>query len=327
MTDDGPLARTMKVRVPAKVNLFLAVRGTRPDGMHEIVSVMHTVGLHDLVTAELDGPTGACHHPAARRHMQLDLAVQEDSGVPVGEGNLVLRAARALAEELGFEPELGPSSDPDAPLTRLSLEKAIPVAAGMAGGSADAAATLVALNRIWECGLAREELQEVAGRVGSDVPFCVAGGTALATGTGVATAQVLCRGSFHWVIGVDRRPLQTASVYRKWDEVAHPSEVEPDAVLHALRTEDPEALGAALYNDLEAAAVILRPETEERLDAMRAAGALGAVLSGSGPTVVAIARDEVHARRIASEVSPVFDRVEVASSPAGGPEIVTNGAH
>ncbi len=319
---DSRLPRSTRVRVPAKVNLFLAVRRRLADGMHEIVSVMHSIGLHDLVTVELVGPEATYHHPAVRRHMQVDLDVDDAAGVPSDESNLVLRAARELADELGFHPELAGPDDEDVPVTRLSLSKDIPIAAGMAGGSADAAATLVALNRLWRCELDREELQEVAARIGADVPFCLSGGTALATGTGVATAQVLCRGTFHWVVGIDRLPLSTADVYAQWDRTGHASEVEPDAVLHALRTRDPEALGAALHNDLAPAAVELRPVLEQRLRAMREAGALGAVVSGSGPTVVALAEDEVHARRIAREVRDLFDRVETATSPAGGPEVL-----
>ena len=310
----------VRVRVPAKVNLFLAVRGVRDDGYHELVSIMQTVGIHDTVTVQLEGDESACRHPAARRFMHLAFGHDAGAAVPDDEDNLAVRAARLLMRHTGTG--TADSSDRDAvPTTRVELAKRIPVAAGMAGGSADAAATLVGLNRLWECGLDRDELRELAAELGADVPFCVLGGTALATGTGTATAQVLARGSFHWVVGMSDEPLSTPEVYRAFDEVGTPSEIEPDAVLHALRTGDPEALGAALHNDLQTAAFHLRPELEASRDAFLAAGALGAIVSGSGPTVVALAEDARHARAMAATLAGRFDRVEVAPSPAGGPDV------
>ena len=153
------------------------------------------------------------------------------------------------------------------------------------------------------------------------MPFCVVGGTALATGRGTGFAQVLCRGSFHWVVGIADGELSTAAVYQAWDEGCSASEVEPDAVLAALRTQDAEALGAALHNDLEPAALALRPELARSKQALLDAGALGAVLSGSGPTVVAVCQDAAHAAAIAGAVEREFARVEVVRSPAGGPTI------
>lgn len=307
----------VRVRVPAKVNLFLAVRGRRADGYHDIVSVMHTVGLYDTVIARLEGPERSRQHPAARRLHAVSLSHDAGPRVPAGEENLATHAARCLAEHLGA-PRIHRS--PRCATTRLVLEKRIPVAAGMAGGSADAAATLIALNRLWGSQLSRDDLREIAADLGADVPFCVVGGTALATGTGVATAQVLCRGTYHWVVGVADEPLSTADVYRVWDEEAEPSQVEPDAVLAALRTRDAEALGAALHNDLQPAADRLRPGLAAARRAMLDAGALGAVVSGSGPTLVALATDADDARRIAGEVADLFARTEVVTSPAGGPE-------
>jgi 4-diphosphocytidyl-2-C-methyl-D-erythritol kinase len=149
----------------------------------------------------------------------------------------------------------------------------------------------------------------------------VTGGTALATGTGTATAQVLTRGVYHWVVGISDEPLSTPTVYRAFDAVGRPSEAEPDAVLQALRTGDAEALGAALHNDLEEAAFHLRPELRESRDAMLAAGALGAMVSGSGPTLVALASSAQHALELAEALRYRFDRVEPAISPAGGPEL------
>ncbi len=289
---------------------------------------MHTVGLYDRLTARLDGPRGACYHPAARRRMAV--ALEHDAGpeMPSGEINLAVRAAHALVGRFGtdaaahHQTDGGVPAPQQGPITRLWLRKRIPVAAGMAGGSADAAAALVALNRLWECGLSLAELREVAATLGADVPFCVTGGTALATGTGAVTAPVICRGTYHWIVGIQREPLATAAVYEAWSTVARPGEIEPDAVLQALRTDDAEALGAALHNDLEPAAFHLRPMLWDAREAMLEAGALGAVVSGSGPTIVGLARDERHARTLADAVAGSFDRVVVVRSPAAGPELV-----
>lgn len=321
--NDQEVSLGMRVRVPAKINLFLAVRGSRPDGFHEIVTILHTVELYDRLELRLQGSRTACFHPAARRLMEVELEHDAGPDVPSDDRNLVVRAGRLLADALGPDARSS-STEVDHPVTRIRLGKSIPVAAGMAGGSADAAATLVALNRLWDCGLTSEELRQVAAELGSDVPFCVTGGTALATGTGASTAQVLSRGSYHWVVGIDEEPLPTAEVYRAWDEHCDPSEVEPDAVLHALRTEDPEALGAALHNDLEEAVFALRPRLRDRRQALLDADALGAVVTGSGPTLVALAADRGHAEDIVAEIGGSFDRVEVVRSPAGGPELLAS---
>jgi 4-diphosphocytidyl-2-C-methyl-D-erythritol kinase len=321
----GPQVR---VRIPSKVNLFLSVRGTRSDGYHELVTVFQTVSIYDTILARLDG-NPATVHPAARRLMALAFTVDAAGplpaevlgAIPLGDGNLAVRAARALMDVVGVGTAC-PDEHLDGPVTHLHLSKCIPVAAGMAGGSADAAATLVALNDLWEADLDRDELRSVAGELGADVPFCVTGGTALATGTGTATAQVLTRGVYHWVVGISDEPLSTPEVFRAFDEVATPTVFEPDAVLQALRTGDAEALGAALHNDLEVAALHLRPRLAEGKQALLAAGALGAVVSGSGPTLVGLASSAQHAAAIARQVPDRFDRVEIAMSPAGGPEVL-----
>lgn len=339
-TVEGP---SVCVRVPAKLNLFLAVRGRMPDGFHELVTVLQTVSLFDELQAGVVGPPGRGHHPAGRRRMRVELLHNGVEGMPAAGDNLAARAAVALGRASGMleanaigvaeaaaagEPDGGPGEAAPAsappvhePRTVLALHKGIPVAGGMAGGSADAAAALVALNELWGCEFSRDELRDVAADVGSDVPFCLIGGTALATGRGTALARVLCRGTFHWVVCQAREPLLTADVYRSWDRHCRPSEFEPDAVLQALRSQDAVALGAALHNDLEPAAYALRPELEMDKKALLDAGALGAVLSGSGPTLLALAADAVAARRIAERVSSRFLRIAVASSPAGGPDL------
>lgn len=323
MSSDEQVSFALGVRVPAKINLFLAVRGRRPDGLHEVVTILHTIELYDRLDLHLEGSRTACFHPAARRLMEVELEHDAGPQVPVDDRNLVVQAGRLLADRLGPHVRAD-TSEVEGPVTRIHLGKSIPVAAGMAGGSADAAATLVALNRLWDCGLTSEELRDLGAELGSDVPFCVTGGTALATGTGAATAQVLSRGHYHWVVGIDDEPLSTADVYGAWDERCEPSQIEPDAVLHALRTEDPEALGAALHNDLQEAVFALRPDLRDRRQALLDADALGAVVTGSGPTVVALAADRGHAEDIAEEIGDTFDRVEVVRSPAGGPELLAS---
>lgn len=307
------------VRVPSKINLFLGVRGTRPDGYHDLVTVLQTVSIHDTISVDVAG-IGVSMHPSARRFMRVELDVAGVGGVPDDDSNLILKAARQLMDRLGIGADHEAKGAPDA-FTQLHLTKRIPVAAGMAGGSADAAATLVALNHLWGGGLNREELRELAEELGADVPFCLYGGTALGTGTGARTVQVLARGIGYWIVGITHQPLSTPEVFRRFDDVGAPTGYEPDAVLAAVRAGDVDALGAALWNDLEVATYDLVPGLRAKRDAMLHAGALGAIVSGSGPTVVALAPDARAAVRIANQVEQVFDRVEIAFGPAGGPEL------
>jgi len=309
----------IRVRVPAKINLFLGVRGLREDGYHELVTVLQTVSIHDTISVAVAG-AGVSMHPSARRFMRVELDVDGVGGVPDDDSNLILKAARRLMQELGIGADQAMEAQRDA-CTRLHLTKRIPVAAGMAGGSADAAATLVALNHLWGGGLSREQLRDMAEELGADVPFCLSGGTALGTGTGARTVQVLARGIGYWVVGITAQPLSTPDVFRTFDVVGDASGYEPDAVLAAVRAGDVDALGAALWNDLEGAAFALLPGLKQKRDAMLEAGALGAIVSGSGPTIVALAPDARAAVRIAEQVEKVFDRVEIAYGPAGGPEL------
>lgn len=319
---EGPETVEVCVRVPAKINLFLAVRGVRDDGYHELTTVLQTVGLHDEVRARLLGTPWAMQHPAARKLMQLSLRHDAGSEVPTDGDNLVLRAARSLLGRLCVPTDPDPDELDRAPTTELELTKRIPVAAGMAGGSADAAATLLALDRLWGVGLGPGELHELAATLGADVPFCCAGGTALATGTGTDTARVLARGGFHWVVATAGEGLSTPQVYAAFDDLdTEPSKVEPDLVLQAVRSGDVELLAGALHNDLEEAAISLRPSLGDRLEDMHAAGALRAIVTGSGPTVVGLARDEGHARQVAARVGGSFAEVHVVASPAGGPRM------
>ncbi len=276
----------VKVRVPAKINLHLGVGPLRGDGYHELTTVYQALAVYDEVSA--------------RRGDQLTLTMEgEGAGaLPLDDTNLVLRAARALATHTGVPPQ-----------ARLHLRKTIPLSAGLAGGSADAAAALVACDGLWGTGLPREELAEVAGRVGSDVPFLVLGGTALGTGRGEAVSPVLARASaWHWVLALADGGLSTPEVYRELDRLrARGAADEPlgaaDELLAALRQRDPSVLAKCLGNDLQAAALALRPSLRETLDAGGAAGALAGIVCGSGPTCAFLARDAGHAGALAATLS------------------------
>jgi 4-diphosphocytidyl-2-C-methyl-D-erythritol kinase len=290
----------VRVRVPAKVNLHLHVGPVRNDGYHELVTVYHAISLYDELSA--------------RRGDRLTLTMEgEGTGeLTLDEDNLVLRAARALARHTQREP-----------LGRLHLRKQIPVAAGLAGGSADAAAALVACDALWGTDLGRDELATVARSLGSDVPFLVLGGTALGTGRGERVSPVLASGhSWHWVVAIAAGGLATPTVYRELDRMrdygAAPAPVgAPDRLLAALRQRDPTVLAAALGNDLQPAAMALRPELRRTLDAGHYAGALAGMISGSGPTCVFLASDVRHAESLAKEL--VDSGSCRAAQPAYGP--------
>lgn len=311
-----PAPRHVRVRVPAKINPFLAVRGVRDDGYHELVTVFSTVALADTLVLSLDDGGGRLHHPTSGRRVSVTLTHDGGPAVPDGAENLVVQAAAALAAHVGLVLD-----DRSGVRTAIVLSKSIPVAGGMAGGSADAAGALIGLNELWDCDLTRGQLAEVAADLGADVPFCLTGGTALATGTGTGLAGVLARGHFDWVVCTAADQLSTAAVYAAWDGHCAATDHEPDGVLAAVAAGDPELLGAALHNDLQAASEVLLPRLRADRAALLDAGALGAVVSGSGPTLLALAADPDDAQRIAARVAARFARVLVTTSPAGGPVV------
>jgi 4-diphosphocytidyl-2-C-methyl-D-erythritol kinase len=297
----------VKVRVPAKINLYLAVGPLRPDGYHELQTVYHAISLYDELTA--------------RRGDTLALTMEgEGTGVlALDDTNLVIRAAKALAQQAQVPAH-----------ARLHLRKQIPLAGGLAGGSADAAAALVACDALWGTGLSREELAEVAATLGSDVPFLVHGGTALGTGHGEAVSPVLARGNaWHWVVGIAEGELSTPHVYREIDRLragaGAPAPLgSADRLLAALRQREPGVLAAALGNDLQAAALSLRPALSVTLRAGRDAGALAGLVSGSGPTCVFLAEDAAHAAELASTLEGygVCRSVRTAYGPVPGARVV-----
>jgi 4-diphosphocytidyl-2-C-methyl-D-erythritol kinase len=293
------------VRVPAKVNLELVVGSPRADGFHELATVFQAVSLYDDVTA-LSGD-----------HLTVSVEGEGADTVPTDDSNLVLVAARTLAEHLGIEPH-----------AHLHVHKTIPVAAGMAGGSADAAGALLALDRLWEARLDRDELVELAGRIGSDVPFALVGHTALGLGRGEKLTPVLARGHFHWVFAFADEGLPTPDVYSELDRLRAGSVLpEPrvsDALMSALRAGQAVSLGAALANDLQRAAVSLRPDLAMTLDVGDEYGALGAVVSGSGPTCAFLARDDEQALdlAVALTASGTCRTVTSAVGPVAGARVV-----
>ncbi|WP_157062978.1 4-(cytidine 5'-diphospho)-2-C-methyl-D-erythritol kinase [Actinopolyspora mortivallis] len=295
------------VRVPAKLNLHLSVGDSRSDGYHELVTVFQALSLVDEITIRTADEPG------------LDVRGEGAEVTPTGADNLAWRAVTELAHHCG--------RDPANPGVRVSLNKGIPVAGGMGGGSADAAATLLALNSLWRLEMGREELAEVAGRLGSDVPFALQGGTALGTGRGERLVPVLARHTYHWVIAMNEEGLRTPDVYGELDRLRQTSsnrvgDVEP--VLEALASGDPRELALLLGNDLQAAAVSLRPVLRRTLRAGVDAGALAGIVSGSGPTCAFLCTDEEAAVRVAAELSGagVCRTVRVAQGPVPGARLV-----
>ena len=295
----------MVVRAPAKVNLHLSVGALREDGYHDLTTVFHAVGLYDDVTAE----------PAPQLSVQVRGEGAED--VPTDDGNLAVQAVRLLAAETGHAPQVA-----------LTLDKGIPVAGGCAGGSADAAAALVACDALWGTALSREDLAGLGARLGSDVPFALSGGTALGAGRGESLTSVLSSGSYAWVLALAEGGLSTPQVYGELDrlraEGPPPVAGDPAPTLAALRTADPVALGRVLSNDLESAALSLRPHLAGVLAAGRRLGALGGLVSGSGPTVALLAHDTVHATALGQALlrEGVCRSVRVAEGPAAGARVV-----
>lgn len=306
------------VRVPAKVNVYLGVGPVRSDGYHDLATVFQAVSLYDEVTVcsldplEADMAYGADVVTASVEGEGCD-------AVPTGEDNLAVRAVRVLGEHVGVVPSV-----------HVTVRKSIPVAAGMAGGSADAAAALVACDTLWGTGLDRSELATLAASLGSDVPFSVMGGTALGTGRGEQLTPVLAKGTYHWVFAFANRGLSTPAVYAELDrqrgglaDTADSPHV-PEELMAALRSADVAAVGAELFNELQPAALRLYPSLRRTLQAGRELGAVGSIVCGSGPTCAFLARDESHAVGLAAELAGagVCRSVRRAHGPVPGARVV-----
>jgi 4-diphosphocytidyl-2-C-methyl-D-erythritol kinase len=297
---------TVTVRAPAKINLHLGVGAPRQDGFHPLVTVYQAVGLCDDVTAA----------PAPGWTLSVSVPDWMDAdAVPVTGDNIVDRAAHVLARHHGIDSAAA-----------VSVAKAIPVAGGMAGGSADAAAALVALDRLWGLETSDDDLLAIAAELGSDVPFALVGGTALGTGRGELVEPVPDPATWWWVVVPSTEGLSTPAVYRRFDELNPDAPAQPagaEATLAALTTGDPEELAGALHNDLQAAALDLRPDLGDLLDLGRRSGALGGLVSGSGPTCLFLAADADAARAVAGRLSEHHDVVLVTNGPVAGAHVVT----
>jgi 4-diphosphocytidyl-2-C-methyl-D-erythritol kinase len=294
---------TVRVRVPAKVNLRLGVGPRRPDGFHELLTVFHAVAVFDEVRAT----------PADR--LTVSIAGEGAADLPTDAGNIAWRAAERLAAAV------------DRPASvRLELRKSIPVAGGLAGGSADAAGTLLACATLWGV---TADLPGLAGELGSDVAFALLGGTAIGTGRGEVLEPVAPHDTLHWVLATAPYGISTAQSYGQLDRMREARAVPepigpPDALLAALAAGDPQAVGLVLANDLQPVAFALRPELRRTYDLGLDAGALGGVVSGSGPTcafLCATAEDAEHVAAVL-RIEEVCRTALVTTGAAPGAAVV-----
>lgn len=287
----------LRLRTYAKVNLFLRVIGLRRDGFHEVETILHGIDLYDEIEME----------PSTEG---VDVSMEFMRGVsgvvPSKEENLIGRAARLLVD--GLEDTHG---------AVVRVKKGIPIAAGLGGGSGNAAGALVTFAEMWDLDVDRTRLFTLAEQLGADVPYCIDGGTALATARGEQVTPLANIQPMWFVLGGSNDPLFTREVYELWDSVGHPDEVASVIPMTmALGAGDAAEVAALLHNDLEHPAFSLRPDLESKKEVLVAAGALGAAMSGSGPTLFGIASDEAAARSIAKKVEATFDWVRVVTSQA-----------
>ena len=299
---------SVTVRVPAKVNLQLSVGPREANGYHNLVSVFQAVSLFDDVTLTKS-------HPGSG--VTISITGEQTHGVPEDSSNLAVKAALLIAEKFDFEVDV-----------HIEVKKSIPVAGGMAGGSADAAATLVAMDALYKLEATREELLELGSQLGSDVPFMIVGGTAVGTGRGDQLTAALSRGTYHWVFALSSVGLSTPAVYGECDRMRAELEVAApkvsDLLMQALLTGDPVQVGAALTNDLQNPACSLRPALSLVLEVGRDYGALGAIVSGSGPTVAFLVADEEAGLdlAVALTASGVVGSVARATGPVHGARVI-----
>lgn len=299
---------SVTVRVPGKVNLYLAVGDRRDDGYHELTTVFHAVSLFDDVTVRTADV------------LSLQMSGEGAEALPTDDRNLAWKAAELLADHVGRAPDVA-----------ISISKSIPVAGGMAGGSGDAAAVLVAMNHLWELGVPRRDLHALAAKLGSDVPFALHGGTALGTGRGEELATVLARSTFHWVLAFADKGLSTPAVFGEIDRLREspdrggpPRLDDAEPVLAALASGDPHELAPLLGNDLQPAALSLRSELRRTLRAGDEAGALAGIVSGSGPTCAFLCASASDAIDVGTALSGagVCRTVRVASGPVQGAQVI-----
>ena len=300
------VTRSVTATAPGKINVCLRVGPLRDDGYHDVATIYQAVSLVEEVTVtEADGFTASFSGPIDTSHLKVD------------ESNLVIRAARAVAAAANYDGGVD-----------IQVVKRLPIAGGMAGGSADAAATLVAVDALWETNLGSSRLNDIAATLGSDIPFALHGGTALGVGRGEILTPVLAKGVFHWVVVVNEGGLSTPEVFRQLDRhrEAHSIDIETVAVdptvdaelLQALRTGDAAALAEYLRNDLQAAALQLKPQLGETLEFGETHGALAGIVSGSGPTIALLVEDEDAADHLVAAFTADGKRAMPVTSPAPG---------
>lgn len=299
------------VRVPGKVNLQLSVGPKRSDGFHEIATVFQAVSLFDDVKVTLTDETDR------DQRFSIEIKADHPHGIPTDKSNLAYVAAELMYKKFDLDDALN-----------IAINKSIPVAGGMAGGSANAAGVIVALDALFSLGLSRTEMEEIGSEIGSDVPFSIAGGTAIGTGRGEQLTPALARGSYSWVFALSSNGLSTPAVYGECDRLREGMEISSpqvsESLMHALRSADAKALGKALQNDLQPAACSIRPALRLILDVGMDYGALGGIVSGSGPTVAFLAEDEDHALDlvVALTSSGVVGNVVRASGPVVGATVI-----
>ncbi|MBG6059554.1 4-diphosphocytidyl-2-C-methyl-D-erythritol kinase [Cryobacterium sp. MP_M5] len=297
-------------RAPGKINVFLKVGAVLEDGYHEVATAYQAVSLYEDVRA----------YPADDFSVEFSGSI-DTSGLAVDGSNLAIKAARALARKAGFRGGV-----------RLDIEKNVPIAGGMGGGSADAAATLLACDALWGTEATREDLLGIAATLGADVPFSFTGGTAIGTGRGDRLSPALAKGQFHWVLALAEFGMSTPAVYSELDrhrerhaQDIFPAQLQPtvDAnVLQALRAGDPAMLAESLHNDLQAPALHLAPGLARVLELGEANGALAGILSGSGPTVAFLVQDADSALELQVALSASRLHVVRATGPVHGARII-----
>ena len=302
--------KRVTVRAPGKINLFFRVGALQPDGYHDVASLYQAVSLFEEVTAEL----------AQGFSLRFDGPI-DTVGLPVDDSNLAMAAARMLATHAGIEAGVS-----------LTITKRVPIAGGMGGGSADAAATLLACDELWGLGYGRAGLMPLAAKLGADVPFALEGGTAVGTGRGDQLNQALAQGEFHWVIALSEGGLSTPRVYAVLDahRERHAAEIPASAVsvtvdpaiLQAVRAGNADALAELLDNDLQVAARALMPELGEVLEFGEAHGALAGIVSGSGPSCAFLVPDALAAAELQSAFTRRGNRALTVTSPAHGARII-----
>ena len=301
--------KSVTVRVPAKVNLQLSVGPKEADGYHNLVSVFQAISIFDDITIKLGEPGSG---------LTISVSGDQTHGVPADANNLAAKAVSLISKEYDLTVD-----------AHIEIKKSIPVAGGMAGGSADAAGTIIGIDYLYSLDMTREEMIEIAAKIGSDVPFMLSGGTAIGTGHGDQLTAALSRGTYHWVLAVSTVGLSTPAVYAECDRLRGELEiVEPqtnEALMQSLLAADAPGVGSALVNDLQLAACSLRPAIRLVLDVGQEYGALGAIVSGSGPTVAFLVEDQDSGLDLAVALtsSGVVGSVVQAYGPVAGAKVIS----